>query len=320
MDNWRQIAHEAKDLLTVCLAKSIDHALTAQLGREWFLAFVHADAKEKVHNRITKPNQQSVQELDLQALLKFLRYRSTMTEQVLSYYGFFHNMDSFSMDGQRQQLNDLLERLINDFRNRIEAHSRAIDVEKELSGQTFDRIYGYEEAYQDMRKLAGIFATTTDNSGVSYHSRILALTKTSKQKQKKKVHPLFLIIPAVCALLISLLLWANRNTQQDLRPPEVRQGQVTVQPIQTRYVGKELVAICYVVNGTDEAISNIDVYSFRLTGNGQDIALADFGILQDATIDPGKAVQWQFRFPEGTVFVPNADLSDLQAHVLCDYE
>ncbi len=319
MDNWRQIAHEAKDLLTVCLAKGIDHALTTQIGSEWFSTFVQADAKEKVHNRITKPTQQSVQELDLQALLKFLRYRSSLTDRVLSYYGVFQNMDSFSMDGQRQQLNDLLDRLINDFRNRIEAHSRAIDVEKELSGQTFDRIYGYEEAYQDMRKLAGIFGTVKDSSGVSYHSRILSLTK-KKTNKKKKGYLLFLILPAVCALLIGLLLWPSHNTYEDLRPPEIREGQVTIQPIRLQYVGQELVAICYVVNGTHESISNIDVYSFRLRSNGQDIAHADFGILQDASIEPGQAIQWQFRFPKGTVLIRNADLSDLQSQALCNFE
>ena len=89
MQKWGQIAHEAKDILTVCLAKSIDTALTAQLGNNWFFQFAQDDAREKVNNRITKIGQTSVRDLDLQALLKFLRYRASLSQQVLTYYGVF---------------------------------------------------------------------------------------------------------------------------------------------------------------------------------------------------------------------------------------
>ena len=52
MQNWRQIAHETKDILTVCLAKAIDRAMTAQCGEGWFADFAQADSKEKVSTRI----------------------------------------------------------------------------------------------------------------------------------------------------------------------------------------------------------------------------------------------------------------------------
>ena len=96
MPNWRQIAHEAKDILTVCLAKAIDQALTVRLGPDWFADFAQADTKEKVSLRITKTGQRCVQDLDLQALLKFLRYRSYLSNQILLHYGFFESMDSFA--------------------------------------------------------------------------------------------------------------------------------------------------------------------------------------------------------------------------------
>jgi hypothetical protein len=182
MQNWSHVAHEAKDILTVCLAKGIDQALSAQYGACWFADFAEADAKEKVNTRITKPGHHSVQDMDLQALLQLLRYRSHLTQQVLFYYGFFEGLDQFSAEGQLQQLSNLLDRLINDFRNRIEAHARAADIERELSGEGMDRIYGYEEAYQDMYKLTRIFGTVTDGDGVPYARRMAALTEKKKKR------------------------------------------------------------------------------------------------------------------------------------------
>ncbi len=317
MQNWWQIAHEAKDILTVCLAKGIDQALAAQFGSNWFADFAQADAKEKVNIRITKPNQQSVRDWDLQALLKFLRYRSNLTGQVLAHYGFFTGLDSFSADSQMQQLNDLLDRLINDFRNRIEAHPRAADIEKELAGNGVNRIYGYEEAYQDMYRLARVFSAVTDSKGISYARRMAALTK------KKSKKPIFFSLGGVAALalVIGLVVWLlpgkTVNDYRDQRPPVVQQNEISLQPIHVYYKGNDLVAVCYVINGTQQLVSDIDIYSLRLTAGSREIAAANFGILENLTLEPGASGQWQFRFPAETVSAHNADLTDLQLHFLC---
>lgn len=318
MQNWSQIANQAKDLLTVCLAKGIDEALTAQYGSDWFAGFAEAEAKEKVNTRITKPGHRSVQDMDLQALLKLLRYRSHLTRQILTHYGFFAGLDGFTADGQLQQLNNLLDRLINDFRNRIAAHARAADIEKELTGNGLDRIYGYEEAYQDMYKLTRIFGTVTDSRGVSYARCMAALT------EKKKRWPLLAGIAAVLAVAIGLVFWLlpgkTDNAYRDDREAEVVKDQVAVQPVRVYYEDEELVAECYLVNGTDARVKTVDVNSFRITVDGKEVAAAEFGELKGVNLAPGASVKWRFRFPKETVFIYNAKLPDLEIEFQCAYE
>lgn len=317
MRAWRQIAHDAKDILTVCLAKAIDKALSAQSDQDWFAAFIQQDAKEKVSNRITKAGQTSVRDLDLQALLKFLRYRGTLSHQVLTYYGLFDGMDSFAIDAQVQQFNALLDRLINDFRNRIEAHSRAADIEMELSGRGLNRIYGYEEAVQDMYKLAQVFCDVKDSSGVSYCRRIAMLTG----KKKKK---LMIVLAAVLAAVlivggVLLTLGGDGNVYHNDSAPVVVEGSVTVQPYAVSYDGDSLVAKCYVINGTDRTVKNVDVYYFVLSGD-EKLAAANFGQLKGAEIAPQETIKWEFRFPAKTVLVQDAKLTGLTAQVKCRYE
>ena len=299
MYRWRQIAHEAKDLLTVCLAKAIDQPMTARYGSQWFAAFVQEDLHAKVSNRIAKAGQVSVQELDLQALLKFLRYRGEMANQVLGYYGFFAGLDPFSTEQQLRQLNDLLDRLIHDFRNRIEAHSRASDLEKELSGEQMNRIYGYEEAVQDMIKLASIFPTVTDRQNVPYCKRIEGLTK-----QKKRKFPTLAVVLAavilVAGLAFGVTAFLSRNIYKS--SPTMVQGVASIQAVEIRYEGSEIVAVCRIFNGTAKEISNITVTDFQLTSGGQTLAQAQFGLTQDAVVAPGGTLDWQFRFPANTVF------------------
>lgn len=304
MRGWRQITSDAKDMLTVCLAKAIDQAMAAQIGENWFAEFAQDDAGEKVSLRITKAGQSCVQDLDLQALLKFLRYRSHFTTQVLQYHGFFQQMDAFATEDQLRQLNALLDRLINDFRNRIEAHSRAADIEKELSGQGPQRIYGYEEAYQDMCKLARIFSTVTDSKGVAYCRRMAELTR--------KKPPFIWLIAAVLVIGILICLVTAPKPYRNDSAPLVQPSQITVQPIEVYYEGNELVALCYVVNGTEQTVSDIDIYSMRLTDQGKELASANFGILRDSSIPPNHAIQWKFRFPKDTVLFKDRNLTDPQ--------
>lgn len=322
MQNWRQISMEAKDILTVCLAKAIDQALTAQLGSNWFANFAKEDAKEKVSLRITKAGQRSVRDLDLQALLKFLRYRSGLTSRVLYHHGFFEHMDAFSAEDQRRQLNTLLDRLMNDFRNRIEAHSRAADIEKELSGQGLNRIYGYEEAYQDMYKLARLFPGVTDSKGVPYWRRMSALTGNKKKKWLPPLIGAAVVTAVLSVILLGSLVWKIAGSMPDVyrnnSAPVFQQDQIAVQPIKVWYDGDELVALCYVMNGTDQTVSNVKIYGMYLTNQGKELAAANFGVLEDVTIAPGKVIQWKFRFPKDTVFVQDAELTNPQIRI--EYE
>lgn len=320
MQAWRQVAHEAKDILTVCLAKAVDRALADRLGQQWFADFAQSDAKEKVGSRITKNGQTSVRDLDLQALLKLLRYRRELANQVLDYYGLFDGMDAFASDAQIQQFNGLLDRLINDFRNRIEAHSRAADIEKELSGQGLNRIYGYEEAVQDMYKLARIFAEVKDSNGVAYYQRIAALTTG---KKKKWIFAVVAAVAATVALIVGAVLLNggnDTNVYYNNSAPVAVSDEVTVQPVRVYYSGEGLVAECHVINGTEQAVKNVDVYHFVVTSGGQRLAAANFGQLNGLTIAPGESVMWKFYFPKETVLLHNAQLPGLLTQIKCRYE
>lgn len=318
MDRWRQIAHEAKDLLTVCLAKAIDQPMTAQYGSQWFAAFVQEDLHAKVSNRIAKTGQVSVRDLDLQALLKLLRYRTETATQVLSYYGFFAGLDAFSTEQQLRQLNDLLDRLIHDFRNRIEAHSRAADLEKELSGEQMSRIYGYEEAVQDMIKLASIFPTITDPQNTPYCKRIESLIP----KKKKPLLPIFAASLAAL-ILVAGLIWGisalvGRNTYTN--SPTMIQGVASIQAVEIRYEGNEIVAVCRIFNGTGNELRHIDITEFQLVSEGKVLARAQFGLLENAVVASGSTLDWQFRFPADTVMIPDGDLSQVVPRIQFQYE
>jgi hypothetical protein len=62
------------------------------------------------------------------------------------------------------------------------------------------------------------------------------------------------------------------------------------------------------------------VYHFVLENDGQRLAAANFGYLQNAAVAPGEAIKWEFRFPRKTVLVQDARLPGLLAQVKCRYE
>lgn len=327
MKNQRKIALEAKDILTVCLAKAIDTALTSQLGSSWFDDFAQEDIRAKVNNRITKTGQTSVRDLDLQALLKFLRYRKALTDCVLAYYGFVDGLDQFAADAQRLQLDALLDRLITDFRNRMEAHSRAGDIEKELSGQEMNRIYGYQEAVQDMCKLAAVFKNVTDKHGVSYYQRIKKLTV----KKNKWVAPV--IAAGILALILVAggifavgQLWPKTEAPEiktvfyDDDGPEFEKDELVIQPYHVYYEGDELVVVSYIMNGTEKKVRNIDVKSMTLIQDEKTVAAAGFGKLEDLSLSPNKYVEWSFRFPKDTIFAEEIDFYGLEIKTNSSYE
>ena len=333
MQNWKHVAHETKDLLTVCLAKAIDTALTAQMGHGWFTIFAEADSKEKMNLRITKPGQQTVQDMDLQALLKFLRFRTAHTDVVLSYHGFFNGMDAIAIDAQKHQLTQLLDRLMVDFRNRIEAHSRAADIEQEISGNGLNRIYGYEEAVQDMLRLARLFPTVKDAKGVPYCRRIESL---AKPKRNLRWLPIVATLTAAAVAAGGVTWWLNNKGDNGDATPDVQTetsnifyddsdpvytpDKVTVQPIQVYYEGDELILVCYINNGTDATIPELDVTCLTLYRDGRVLAEAPFGVVKDyqnkpLAIPAQSNVTVRFTFKANTVHEQNADLHNVTADV-----
>lgn len=351
MPNWRQIASEAKDILTICLAKAIDQALIAEVGTDWFQKFVEEDKGYPENQQITKYKKKSPKDLDMQALLKILRYRPAEADKVYAYYGVFADMDKSAADTKKRQLTNLLNRLIGDFRNQIEAHTRSEDAEKRLAGEAIDSLYGYEQAYHDMCVLIRLFKKVTDKNGVSYADQMTALPKEEEKVQKEqqekpepkeeqeleselllenkqKRKPRWVIIGAVIAAVIAAAAigvgaWAltkdSGNVYQSQRTPVVKQGEVTLQPIHVRYEKGKLIAECYVINGTDKAITDIDVYSLRMTAGGREIAAANFGVLEGVTLSPGESIKWEFCFTKKTVFDNDAYLPDVQAIFACRY-
>ena len=75
------------NLLHVCLAKAIDMAMTEKSGQGWFEAFKDYDSKQKDH--VLEDAHTSVNKMDLQACLKFLRFRDDYSNIVFEYLYFF---------------------------------------------------------------------------------------------------------------------------------------------------------------------------------------------------------------------------------------
>ncbi len=175
----KALAIQMKDLLTVCLAKAIDSALCNKEGERWFMVFVDNDAREKYP--IFQSFHRTVYDGDLQALLKFLRYRPSYAETVLTYHGFITAEDTAANRLKKEQLDHLITRLITDYRNRLEAHTSAAYIEDTPTG-----VYTYVDAVEDMIKCAEVFAAVRDKDGVPYHERMTALlTKHTEQKDIK---------------------------------------------------------------------------------------------------------------------------------------
>ncbi len=184
MINDRTLALQIKDLLTVCLAKSIDNALTAEIGPHWFDTFSKEDAENSFP--ILFPDQISLYSCDTQALFKLLRHRENYAHAVLTYFGFLQREAAPDTAARKKQFSHLMSRLITDFRNSMEAHIPVYAIE----GSADSALYTYADAITDMLKLADIFRTTADENGVSYYDRMTALVKAHSHRQNIISYPI----------------------------------------------------------------------------------------------------------------------------------
>ena len=333
MPNGKLAAQQAKDLLSVCLAKAIQKAMYTTQGPRWFETFSQEDQQEEPGHRILKTGQVNIMDLDLQALLKILRYRESYADRILSFYGFI-TADEYAAKNQKRQLRSLLDRLITEFRNQMEAHVRVADIEKSFRQQPAQGLYGYQEALQDMEKLAGIFQQVRDSSGVSYYDRICQLRNAMPGKKKR-----LWLIPAgiAAALVIAAGVWllATPPRTQTAETPApttgnvfynpdnavFTEGKVTILPMHVYYEGDQVVAKCFVLNGTDKTAENIRVDGLIFLNGDEAICAGQFGLLEDMTLQPHTYEEWIFVFPEELVERWNGDFTGaLRCISNCTYD
>ena len=319
----KQAAQQAKDLLTLCLAKAIQDSLTAELSPHWFNAFLRDDKTRDPKFQIARNGQTTIRDLDLQALLKILRYRDQYSDRVFAHFGCITGTDPFADQTKKRQIRSLLDRLITDFRNGIEAHSRVADIEQGDAG----RIYGYKEALQDMEKLSGIFGTVCDKQGVSYHSRICDLSKP-----RKKFWWLLIPVAAIAIAVAGYFLLPGllNQTAEPTIPtgnvyysanPDPIPGKLRIRATHVYYEDGALVAKCRVMNGTDESVYRIRVDKLLIYDKDDNlIAAAGFGEIEGMVLSANSYSEWIFRFPPETVKISDADLRAIHVNGSLTYD
>ncbi len=324
MSKQKQTVQQAKDLLTLCLAKAIDEALTAKMGPFWFSRFLEDDQEQEVAFRIARNGQNSIRDLDLQALLKILRYRDNYAQAVLVYYEFLNFNDPYEAHTRQRQIRSLLDRLITDFRNQIEAHNRVADIERNMRRRDEARLYGYQEALNDMVKLSGIFANVGSNEVRGYHRQIQRLAQTPGRTHRPR-RPLVIVVSAVVlvAALVCLLSFINITPKYTpaasttgnvyYRPGEPAKlgNQLSIQPIHVYYDNGTIVAQCYIHNGMNRVAKNIYVNDLTLYNQEGAICTASFGELSGLKLRRDHSDLWTFVFTADCISNYGADLTQI---------
>ena len=88
-------------------------------------------------------------------------------------------------------------------------------------------------------------------------------------------------------------------------------GDVSIQPKYVYWEDGKLIAVCFVCNGTDKTISNINVKNLSFAGNTGPLAEASFGNCTGLTLGSMTYNEWTFSFPANCVSQYGADLSHL---------
>ena len=90
-------------------------------------------------------------------------------------------------------------------------------------------------------------------------------------------------------------------------------GAVTITPRYVRYENGQIVAECFVNNGTQQTVTAFQVTRLAFgDSNQQMICDATFPDVVNTVIAPNSSIVHTFRFPAGTVVNPNAQLSSLR--------
>lgn len=169
---------EMSNLLHVCLAKAIDIAMTEKSGENWLESFRDYDRKQR--DPVLEDAHTSVNKMDLQACLKFLRFRDDYANIVFDYFGY--NFFDKSEDAKTAKLlmQRLLDSLIHNVRNHLLAHASSNMVEGGSDDSMRFSLYGTKEAANDCLRLAQVFEKVTDDNGVSFYTKMVRLTETKQ--------------------------------------------------------------------------------------------------------------------------------------------
>ena len=306
-------ALQLKDLLTACLADAIDQAMLALAGPQWFEAFAEYDASEECETPILRAHQHSIHDCDMQALFKFLRYREPYAEAILEYYGFFDPNDQYGNSIKKGHFQHLLNRLITDFRNRMEAHTRAADL---LTTGNRKMLYDYSDAVSDILKLAEIFRDVKMHGlkGMSYYKYMVRI---AKKQRRKRLLLMGALVSTVLAACVGVGVWFLTRPVSE---PEVQALAVTPISID-HYENGDLYFSCTLTNVSTHTITNIDLYDLVLKCGDKTVAQKNCGIIQYAVssdndnantsqsialaLAPGESETWTFRFEHTTVINPS---------------
>lgn len=88
-------------------------------------------------------------------------------------------------------------------------------------------------------------------------------------------------------------------------------GSVTILPKHVYWEDGKLVAVCFICNGTENTIYNLEVESLAFNGNTGALANGAFGLCQGLSLAPMTHTEWTFTFGEDCVAQYGADLSRL---------
>ncbi len=89
-------------------------------------------------------------------------------------------------------------------------------------------------------------------------------------------------------------------------------NQVSIQPKYVRWEGDKLIAVCFVVNTTQNTVFNINVTNLSFSGNTGLLAEGAFGICNGLTLAPMTYQEWTFTFNADCIAQYGADLSSLR--------
>ncbi len=181
MDRAENAAKSIRKQTTMCLAKAIGLSMRAAYGDQWFERVRKEDEREE--KPILK-GKERFSECDFQALVKLLCFREPCRHAVLSFC-----RTSIPVSEQKGKLEALLKRLIN-YRNDLDAHEAVGDVARQIKGEDLKKLYGYEEAINDMVKLTEVFACVTDEQGVSYYARTQKIRSDYREQSKLRAYPI----------------------------------------------------------------------------------------------------------------------------------
>ena len=94
---------------------------------------------------------------------------------------------------------------------------------------------------------------------------------------------------------------------------------VSVKPRYVYWKDGTLYAECFVINGYNRYVSNINVEKIAISNKSGVIATANFGLLDGVVLAPYTHITWTFSFGADCVISPNANLSWLSVDASATY-